>query len=259
MSPASRAAPCRRPYRPGCRAESPGPVTRARAHADAGRNNASGCYQPIVVHRRWRHTRTGRRRQRQRQRRRRPARIAMPCSPASRSTIVHVGRRSRSVSPVQAGVGVTRLMTAGGAATSRVGPAFNPTVGGVTGTNPRYGNRSRRRTSQAFSTVSAGRSDAGDRREGSSFRSASRIPLLDIVRHLSHRLSAVHEAPAIPAAARPPVHPSGTHGAAVRDVAPPTAAGAAFPAAARLCRPFAGLRFIPAPAGETVPGDVVRM
>ena len=29
MSPASRAAPCRRPYRPGCRPESPGPLTRA--------------------------------------------------------------------------------------------------------------------------------------------------------------------------------------------------------------------------------------
>ena len=97
----------------------------------------------IVVHRRWRHTRTGRRRQR-----RRPARIAMPCSPASRSTIEHLGRRSRSVSPVQAGVGVTRLMTAGGAATSRIRPAFTPTVGGVTGTSPRYGNRSRRRTSR---------------------------------------------------------------------------------------------------------------
>ena len=62
--------------------------------------------------------------------------------PASRSTIEHLGRRSRSVSPVQAGVGVTRLMTAGGAATSRIRPAFNPTVGGVTGTSPRYGNRS---------------------------------------------------------------------------------------------------------------------
>ena len=49
----------------------------------------------------------------------------------------------------------------------------------------------------------------------------------------------------------PPVHPSGEHGAAVRDVAPPTAAGAAFPAAAGLCRPFAGLRFIPARAGRT--------
>ena len=67
---------------------------RAGAHADAGRKDACGCHQPIVVHRRWRHTRTGRRRQR-----RRPARIAMPCSPASRSTIEHLGRRSRSVSP----------------------------------------------------------------------------------------------------------------------------------------------------------------
>ena len=38
--PASRAAPCRRPYRPGCRAESPDPLTRARAHADAVRENA---------------------------------------------------------------------------------------------------------------------------------------------------------------------------------------------------------------------------
>ena len=74
--PASRAAPCRRPYRPGCRAESPDPLTRARAHADAVRENAPGCHQPIVVHRRWRHTRTGRRRQR-----RRPARIPTPCSP----------------------------------------------------------------------------------------------------------------------------------------------------------------------------------
>ena len=115
---------------------------RARAHADAGRKNACGCHQPIVVHHRWRHTRTGRRQ------RRRPARIPMPCSPASRSTIEHLGRGSRSVSPVQAGVGVTRLMTAGGAATSRIRPAFNPTVGGVTGTSPRYGNRSRRRTSR---------------------------------------------------------------------------------------------------------------
>ena len=76
MSPASRAAPCRRTYRPACRAESPGPLTRARAHADAGRKNAPGCHQPIVVHRRCRHTRTGRRRQR-----RRPARIPTPCSP----------------------------------------------------------------------------------------------------------------------------------------------------------------------------------
>ena len=141
--PGERAAPCRRTYRPACRAESPGPLTRARAHADAGRKNACGCHQPIVVHRRWRHTRTGRRRQR-----RRPAGIAMPCSPASRSTIEHLGRGSRSVSPVQAGVGVTRLMTAGGAATSRIRPGFNPTVGGVTGTSPRYGNRSRRRTSR---------------------------------------------------------------------------------------------------------------
>ena len=64
------------PYRPGCRAESPDPLTRARAHADAVRENAPGCHQPIVVHRRWRHTRTGRRRQR-----RRPARIPTPCSP----------------------------------------------------------------------------------------------------------------------------------------------------------------------------------
>ena len=49
----------------------------------------------------------------------------------------------------------------------------------------------------------------------------------------------------------PPSTPqgSGKHGAAVRDVAPPTAAGAAFPAATGLCRPFAGLRFIPATAG----------
>ena len=49
----------------------------------------------------------------------------------------------------------------------------------------------------------------------------------------------------------PPSTPqgSGKHGAAVRDVAPPTAADAAFPAAAGLCRPFAGLRFIPAAAG----------
>ena len=60
----------------GCRAESPDPLTRARAHADAVRENAPGCHQPIVVHRRWRHTRTGRRRQR-----RRPARIPTPCSP----------------------------------------------------------------------------------------------------------------------------------------------------------------------------------
>ena len=157
MSPASRAAPCRRTYRPACRAESPGPLTRARTHADAGRKNPCGCHQPIVVHRRWRHTRTGRRRQR-----RRPARIAMPCSPASRSTIEHLGRRSRSVSPVQAGVGVTRLMTAGGAATSRIRPAFNPTVGGVTGTSPRYGNRSRRRTFQAFSDGNGAVSPTGD-------------------------------------------------------------------------------------------------
>ena len=42
----------------------------------------------------------------------------------------------------------TRLMTAGCPATSRVRPAFNPTVGGVTGTSPRYGNRNRRRTSR---------------------------------------------------------------------------------------------------------------
>ena len=80
------------------------------AHAGAGSCRCRpqewpGCHQPIVVHRRWRHTRTGRRRHR-----RRPARIAVPCSPASRSTIEHLGRRSRSVSPVQAGVGVTRLM-----------------------------------------------------------------------------------------------------------------------------------------------------
>ena len=50
--------------------------SRARAHADAVRENAPGCHQPIVVHRRWGHTRTGRRRQR-----RRPARIPTPCSP----------------------------------------------------------------------------------------------------------------------------------------------------------------------------------
>ena len=66
MSWRARAAPCRRPYRPGCRAESPSPLTRARAHADAVRENAPRCHQPIVVHRRWRHTRTGRRRQRRR-------------------------------------------------------------------------------------------------------------------------------------------------------------------------------------------------
>ena len=141
--PASRAAPCRRPYRPGCRAESPDPLTRARAHADAVRENAPGCHQPIVVHRRWLHTRTGRRRQQQRLHGSR-----RNAAPASRSTIEHLGRRSRSISPVQAEVGVTRLMTAGGAATSRVRPAFNPTVGGVTGTSPRYGNRNRRRTSR---------------------------------------------------------------------------------------------------------------
>ena len=35
-----------------------------------------------------------------------------------------------------------------GAATTRIRPAFNPTVGAVTGTSPRYGNRSRRRTSR---------------------------------------------------------------------------------------------------------------
>ena len=63
------------------------------------------------------------------------------------------------------------------------------------------------------------------------------VAVLSRHRQLSHRLSAVHEAAAIPAAARPPVHPSGKHGAAVRDVAPPTAAGAAFPAATGLCRP----------------------
>ena len=45
-------------------------------------------------------------------------------APASRSTIEHLGRRSRSISPVQAGVGVARLMTAGGAATSRVRSCF---------------------------------------------------------------------------------------------------------------------------------------
>ena len=56
----------------------------AQAHADAGRKNAPGCHQPIVVHRPWRHPRTGRRRQRPR---RRPAPIAMPCSPASWSSL----------------------------------------------------------------------------------------------------------------------------------------------------------------------------
>ena len=118
-------------------------LTRARAHADAVRENAPGCHQPIVVHRRYRHTRTGRRRQR-----RRPARIPTPCSPRFPVNIEHLGRRSRSISPAKAGVGVTRLMSAGGAATSRLRPAFNPTVGGVTGTSPRYGNRNRRRTSR---------------------------------------------------------------------------------------------------------------
>ena len=83
----------------------------AQAHADAGRKNAPGCHQPIVVHRPWRHPRTVRRR-RQRPRRR-PAPIAMPCSPASWSPLEHVGRRSRSFPPDQAGVGVVRLTTAG--------------------------------------------------------------------------------------------------------------------------------------------------
>ena len=45
--------------------------------------------------------------------RRRPAPIAMPCSPASWSPLEHVGRRSRSFPPDQAGVGVVRLTTAG--------------------------------------------------------------------------------------------------------------------------------------------------
>ena len=89
---------------------SPDPLTRAQAHADAGRKNAFGCHQPIVVHRPWRHPRTGRRRQRPR---RRPAPIAMPCSPASWSPLEHVGRRSRSFPPDQAEVGVVRLTTAG--------------------------------------------------------------------------------------------------------------------------------------------------
>ena len=35
---------------------SPGPFT-CGAHADAGRKKASGCHRPIVMHRRWRHTR----------------------------------------------------------------------------------------------------------------------------------------------------------------------------------------------------------
>ena len=118
-------------------------LTRARAHADSGRKNAPAAISPSWCTAAGGTPERGRRRQR-----RRPARIAVPYSPASRSTIEHLGRRSRSVSPVQAGVGVTRLMTAGGAATSRIRPAFNPTVGGVTGTSPRYGNRSRRRTSR---------------------------------------------------------------------------------------------------------------
>ena len=50
MSPASRAAtmPTTVPIRvPG---RSPAPLTRAQAHADAGRKTASGCHQQAVVH-----------------------------------------------------------------------------------------------------------------------------------------------------------------------------------------------------------------
>ena len=60
MSPASRAAtmPTTVPIRvPG---RSPDPLTRAQAHADAGRKTASGCHQQVVVHGRCRHTPTGR-------------------------------------------------------------------------------------------------------------------------------------------------------------------------------------------------------
>ena len=46
--PASRAAPCRRPYRPGCRAESPDPLTRARAH---GRCRPRECARLPSAHR----------------------------------------------------------------------------------------------------------------------------------------------------------------------------------------------------------------
>ena len=84
--PASRAAPCRRPYRPGYRAESPDPLTRAQG--------------------------------------------SCRCRPreCARLPSAHRGAPPR--------------------ATSRVRPAFNPKVGGVTGTSPRYGNRNRRRTSR---------------------------------------------------------------------------------------------------------------
>ena len=120
------------------------PLKRAWAHADAVRENAPGCHQPIVVHRRWRHTRTGRRGQR-----RRPARIPTPCSPRfpvnDRAPGTALGFYLAGNRP---GSASTRLMTAGCPATSRVRPAFNPTVGGVTGTSPRYGNRNRRRTSR---------------------------------------------------------------------------------------------------------------
>ena len=129
-----RSAPRRRP-----------PRHPRRAHADAGRKNAPGCHQPIVVHRRWRHPRTGRRRQRPR---RRPAPVVMPCSPASWSPLEHVGRRSRSFPPDQDGVGVVRLTTAGEGRLEGLVPRSVPTVAGVTGTNPRYGNRSRQRTSR---------------------------------------------------------------------------------------------------------------
>ena len=78
------------------------------------------------------------------------------------------------------------------------------------------------------------------------------VSVLSTHRQLSHRLSVVHETTAIPVAARPPVHPqgSGKHGAAVRDVAPPTAAGAHSPRArgsrwpGSCCRSWS--RFIPA-------------
>ena len=143
--PESRTAPCRRPYRPGCRAESPDPLTRARAHVDAVRENAPGCHQPIVVHRRWRHTRTGRRRQR-----RRPARIPTPCSPRFP---VNDRTPGTALAVYLAGTGRGRRhQTHDGRRRGHLEgpflPAFNPTVGGVTGTSPRYGNRNRRRTSR---------------------------------------------------------------------------------------------------------------
>ena len=112
MSPASRAAPCRGPCRPGCRPESPGPLTpagscRCRPPECVRLPSAHRGAPPLAAHPNGTTT---------------TAAATATCTdrdamqPASRSTIVRVGRRSQAVPPVQAEVGVTRLMTAGGAA-----------------------------------------------------------------------------------------------------------------------------------------------